>query len=198
MSAVQPDLFGREADLPAGFKYRRELITPRDESILVAHFDNLSLAEFEFHGFVGKRRVVSFGWRYDFNQGGLKQAEDIPAFLLPVRAQAASFAGLEPAALQQVLVTEYRPGAAIGWHRDRSVFGEVVGVSLVSPCLFRFRRRVAAGWERVSLNAEPRSAYLLQGPSRTEWEHSIPAVDALRYSLTFRRLLKPCLRPSKT
>ena len=39
-----------------------------------------------------------------------------------------------------------------------------------------------------SLIVEPRSAYLLRGPSRTEWEHSIPAVDALRYSITFRSL----------
>jgi alkylated DNA repair dioxygenase AlkB len=62
----------------------------------------------------------------------------------------------------------------------------VVGISLLSPCLLRFRRRLDPAWERVSLTAEPRSAYLLQGPSRMEWEHSIPAVDGLRYSVTFR------------
>jgi len=88
-------------------------------------------------------------------------------------------------------VTEYSPGAAISWHRDRSVFGEVIGVSLLSACTFRLRRNSAAGsgkYERASLILAPRSAYLLSGPSRTEWEHSIPAVDTLRYSVTFRRL----------
>jgi alkylated DNA repair dioxygenase AlkB len=90
--------------------------------------------------------------------------------------------------LQHVLVTEYSPGAAIGWHRDKAVFGDVIGISLLSPCVFRLRRKVGTTWERVSLTAEPRSAYLLRGPSRTEWEHSIPAVEALRYSITFRNL----------
>jgi alkylated DNA repair dioxygenase AlkB len=88
------------------------------------------------------------------------------------------------------LVTEYRPGAAIGWHKDRSVFGDVVGISLLAPCAFRFRRKKEAGWDRVNTTIEPRSIYLLRGPSRSDWEHSIPAVDALRYSLTFRNVLE--------
>ena len=88
-------------------------------------------------------------------------------------------------------MTEYRPGAAIGWHKDRSVFGDVVGISLLAPCTFRFRRKKEAGWDRANLTVEPRSIYLLRGPSRSEWEHSIPAVDALRYSLTFRNVLEP-------
>ena len=90
--------------------------------------------------------------------------------------------------LQQALVTEYQAGAGIGWHRDTAVFGDVVGISLAAPCVFRLRRKSGDTWERVSLTAEPRSAYLLRGPSRTEWEHSIPDVDALRYSITFRNL----------
>jgi alkylated DNA repair dioxygenase AlkB len=88
--------------------------------------------------------------------------------------------------LQQALVTEYHAGAGIGWHRDKAVFGEVVGLSLLSSCRFRLRRKAGSSWERVSLIAEPRSAYLLSGPSRTEWEHSIPPVDTLRYSITLR------------
>jgi alkylated DNA repair dioxygenase AlkB len=87
-----------------------------------------------------------------------------------------------------VLVTEYAPGAAIGWHKDRSVFGDVVGISLVSPCTFRLRRKAGMRWDRRNLTAEPRSVYLLRGPSRYEWEHSIPAVNQLRYSLTFRNI----------
>jgi len=108
------------------------------------------------------------------------------AFVLSVRKQASAFAGLPPEQLQQVLLTEYKAGVQIGWHKDRSVFGEVVGISLVSTCTFRLRRKVGTKWERVSIVAEPRSAYLLSGPARTEWEHSIPGVEALRYSITFR------------
>ena len=86
------------------------------------------------------------------------------------------------------MVTEYEPGAPIGWHRDRPQFEDVIGISLASPCTFRFRRKKGAGWERASFIAEPRSAYLLRGPARTEWQHSIPPVEALRYSITFRTL----------
>ena len=68
------------------------------------------------------------------------------------------------------------------------MFGDVVGVSLLSPCVFRLRRKAGAAWERASLALEPRSAYLLRGASRTGWEHSIPAVGRLRYSVTFRNL----------
>jgi alkylated DNA repair dioxygenase AlkB len=91
-----------------------------------------------------------------------------------------------PEESQHVLVTEYGPGAGIGWHRDKSVFGQVVGVSLLSRCVFRMRRAVSKKWERANLVAEPRSAYFLTGPARSEWEHSIPQMDAFRYAITFR------------
>jgi alkylated DNA repair dioxygenase AlkB len=172
--------------LPAGFKYRRELMSADDERAIVRDVERLAFKEFEFQGYVGKRRVVSFGWRYDFNERGLQKADDIPQFLLPLREWAAAFTGIEADAFRHVLVTEYAPGAAIGWHKDKSVFGEVVGVSLLAPCRFRFRRPHGATWQRATIVAEPRSAYLLAGPSRTEWEHSIPPVDRLRYSITFR------------
>jgi alkylated DNA repair dioxygenase AlkB len=175
-------------DFPPGFRYERELISAPDEASLVEHIRELPFREFEFHGYVGKRRVVSFGWRYDFNEKGLREADDIPAFMLPLRAIAARFAGRYPEELPHALVTEYDVGAAIGWHRDKGVFGDVIGVSLLAPCTFRLRRKVGEAWDRVSIVAEPRSAYLLSGAARTEWEHSIPAVDALRYSITFRTL----------
>ena len=186
-----PDLFGGDPSLPAGFRYGANFLGVGEEQALLHQIGPLPFKEFQFHGFLGKRRVVSFGWRYDFNGGGLSRTDDMPAFLMAVRQKAAAFAGVPLSDLQQVLVTEYRPGAAIGWHKDRSVFGDVVGVSLLAPCAFRFRRKKEAGWDRVNTKVEPRSIYLLRGPSRSEWEHSIPAVDALRYSLTFRNVLEP-------
>jgi alkylated DNA repair dioxygenase AlkB len=104
-------------------------------------------------------------------------------FSYRVRERAARFVGIEPPSLEHTLVIEYAPGAAIGWHRDRPTFEDVIGISLVAPCTFRLRRKTGARWERRSFTAEPRSAYLLRGPSRTEWEHSIPPLDTLRYSV---------------
>ena len=177
------------AVLPDGFRYRPELIGPDEEATLVARVRDLPFREFEFHGYTGKRRTVSFGWHYDFSGRQLRKADDIPDFLLPLRLKAAAFAGMGPEQLQHVLVIEYGPGAGIGWHRDKAVFGEVVGVSLLSECVFRMRRKVGERkWERVNLTVEPRSAYHLSGPARSVWEHSIPQAEALRYSVTFRNV----------
>ena len=173
---------------PEGFRYQADVVPLDEERELVARLRELPLKEFEFHGYTGKRRVISFGWHYDFSEGKLQRTREIPAFLFPLRERAAAFADLSAEDLRHALVTEYSPGTSIGWHRDKGVFDEVVGISLVSPCTFRFRRRTGSAWERYSLTMEPRSAYLLRGPSRTEWEHSIPAVDALRYSITYRNL----------
>jgi alkylated DNA repair dioxygenase AlkB len=184
----QLSLLGAAPTLPDGFKYEPSLVSPAEEKALLSRVTELAFKNFEFHGYVGKRRVVSYGWKYDFNERLLRDAEEIPPFLASLRERAAAFAGMEPTQLQQVLVTEYQPGAAIGWHRDKAVFGEVIGISLLSACTFRLRRKVGTTWERASITAEPRSAYLLSGAARMEWEHSIPAVDALRYSITFRSM----------
>ena len=188
MTIDQLSMFGGGPSLPEGFRYQRGLISPDEEHALLADIRGLPFREFEFHGFTGKRRVVSFGWRYDFSDRSLEKANDIPSFLLPVREEAARFADLEADQLQHVLVTEYGEGAAIGWHRDKAVFGDVIGISLLSACTFRLRKKLGTKWERASIVAEPRSVYLLRGPSRTEWEHSIPGVESLRYSITFRNL----------
>jgi len=189
MCADQLSIFDdRAPQWPEGFRYQPAVISVDVEQQLLVRFQQLPFREFEFHGYTGKRRVISFGWQYDFGERRLNRADDIPDFLNELRVVAARFADLRPDELQQVLVSEYSEGAGIGWHRDKDVFGDVVGISLVSSCIFRLRRKAGARWERVNLTAEPRSAYLLRGPSRTEWEHSIPGVDALRYSVTFRNL----------
>lgn len=176
-------------NFPDGFRYAPELITPEDEVELLARISELPFREFEFHGYVAQRRVASFGWQYDASTRQVRAAEEIPDFLLALRNAAGQFANREPTELQHVLVTEYGAGAGIGWHRDKAVFGDVVGISLLSPCVFRLRRSVGRRrWERVSLIVEPRSAYLLSGDVRDDWEHSIPSVSATRYSVTFRNL----------
>jgi alkylated DNA repair dioxygenase AlkB len=187
---VQLDFFKgpTKRALPQGLRYQPSLITATDERALVARVSELPFREFEFHGYLGKRRVVSFGWKYDFSSQRLQKADDLPDYLIGLRKLAGEFSGLDPNALQQVLVTEYASGAGIGWHRDKAVFDQVVGVSLLAPCTVRFRRKVGGAWDRANLRAEPRSAYHLSGPARSEWEHSIASVDPLRYSITFRSM----------
>ena len=174
--------------MPAGFRYAPNMIDGIEEARLVEAFADLPFKKFEFHGFLGKRRIVSFGFRTDDNGGGLQEAAPMPEFLLPLRQRAALFAELAPERLQNALVTEYRPGTSIGWHRDRPHYDDVIGVSLSSACIFRLRRRSSPGWERAALRVDRRSIYLMRGASRWEWEHSIPAVQTLRYSIAFRSI----------
>ena len=173
---------------PEGFVYLEDFITLGEQARLVLEIEKLPLREFEFHGYLGKRRTLSFGWHYRFADESLKQTEPIPDFLVDVRQRAARFAGLEPLDLPHVLLTEYSPGTPIGWHRDKGVFADVIGISLLSSCRFRLRRKTTSGWERFTQLLAPRSAYLLRGEVRSKWEHSIPPVEHLRYSITFRSL----------
>ncbi|HEX3863709.1 MAG TPA: alpha-ketoglutarate-dependent dioxygenase AlkB [Stellaceae bacterium] len=200
MSGVQFNLFEPVLAAPDGFVYRPGLITTGEEAALTTRFGDLDFREFEFHGYLGKRRTVAYGVHYDFAAGRARVTEPIPDFLLPLRERVAAFAGIAAGDIEHALVTEYGVGAAIGWHRDRPVFGDVIGVSLASSCRFRFRRRTpaqlgeggaepsraAGAWERRTVTLAPRSAYILRGAARGEWEHSIPAAETLRYSVTFR------------
>ena len=185
-SAPQLALFDAPPDLRPGFVYEPEFLLPDEERTIAAELARLPFEPFQFRGYEARRRVVSFGWKYDFNRTKLEEAEPIPAFLLGVKSRAEAFAGLPPGGLQQLLINEYLPGAPIGWHRDRPVFEKVVGISVLAPCVFRLRRRAGAGFERASLILEPRSAYLISGEAREAWEHSIPPVEQHRYSITFR------------
>lgn len=190
-AAQQPSLFELAPELPEGMLYRPDFVTPDEEAELAGWLATLAFEPFQFRGYEGRRQVVSFGWKYDFNRTHLEKADDLPPELVALQARAAALAGHRPQDLQQVLINKYEPGAPIGWHRDRPVFEDVIGVSLGSLCTFRFRRKRGPKWERYSLTAEPRSVYLMRGSSRWDWEHSIPAVEDLRYSVTFRSLRAP-------
>jgi alkylated DNA repair dioxygenase AlkB len=178
------DLFA-ETGLPEGMEYQPDFLSAEGERALLRS-PSRSLNFTASPVSAGRSRSAGA----DFNGGGLGRTEDMPEFLIKLRAQAEAFAGIAPGSFQQVLVTEHAPGAGIGWHKDRSVFGDVAGISLLSSCTFRLRRRTGKGFERKNLIAGPRSVYLLRGPSRTEWEPSIPNVESLRYSITFRSVLE--------
>ncbi|HEX6376255.1 MAG TPA: alpha-ketoglutarate-dependent dioxygenase AlkB [Allosphingosinicella sp.] len=188
MPPPQLNLFAGAPAMPAGLGYAAEFVGADEARALAGRIAGLPFKPFEFHGFTGNRRTVSFGLHYAFDGSGLGQAEPIPDWLQPVRARAAAWAGRAAEAFVHALVIEYPPGAGIGWHRDRPVFGDVIGISLLAPARLRFRRRAGTRWERFTLAAEPRSAYLLRGEARHSWEHSIPPLDSLRYSVTLRTL----------
>ena len=193
---AQGELFAAAVEMPAGFEYRREIINAAEEQQLAGEIQQLEFDEIRMHGVVAKRRTVQFGRHYGFESFKLTEAPPIPAFLLPLQHRVAEFAGCEPRQLEEALVTEYRPGAQIGWHRDAPAFDIVVGVSLLADCTMQFRpwpviKAAAAAGKRakpLSQVLAARSAYILRGAARAQWQHHIPATKMLRYSVTFRTL----------
>ena len=183
---MQPALFDYAPEMPAGFRYQADFLTPDQESSILDSIRSLNFKAFRWHEFTGKRQTVTFGWAYRFEEGELAPAEPIPAFLERLREQAARWAEIDRALVEQVLVTQYDLGAGIGWHRDAPPFGIVIGVSLLSDC--RFRLRLERETVTRELAVERRSIYLLDGPARTVWQHGIPPAKETRYSITFRTM----------
>ena len=177
-----------ETRAPDGLRYVTDFISAEVERDLIAGIRTLALQPFQFGQFEGKRRVASFGYRYNYSLRRLEPAEPIPSWLAGVVADIESFGG-PSTEIGQILCTEYDVGVGIGWHRDKPHFDRVFGLSLGSSCKFRFRRSNGPSWERFALDAEPRSLYMMSGASRRIWEHSIPAVEAMRYSITFRTMV---------
>ncbi|MGA7999099.1 MAG: alpha-ketoglutarate-dependent dioxygenase AlkB [Bradyrhizobium sp.] len=180
-------LFSNLSGEPEGLQYTADFVSAETEQKLIGRISALPLKPFQFGQYEGKRRVVSFGFGYDHTLRRLREAEPIPDWLDPVLAQVEAFGGPETR-IRQVLCTEYDTGVGIGWHRDKPPFDRVFGLSLGSACKFRFRRAAGEKWQRFTLDAEPRSLYLMSGASRHVWQHSIPAVEAPRYSITFRTM----------
>ena len=183
-----------EADVPQGFFYRREFIAPAEERALADGISRIEFAAFEMRGVIAKRRVAFFGRTYD---SGGAPTPPIPEFLFRIRDRAAVWAGVDPSAFAMALVNEYRRGAPIGWHRDAPQYDITAGISLVSSCKMRFRpylapkdaqRHTARRMTTHEIELLPRSGYIIAGEARSKYEHSIPAVAALRYSITFRTL----------
>jgi alkylated DNA repair dioxygenase AlkB len=179
---------------PPGFRYNEDFLSPAEETTLSRWIETLPLKPFEFRGYLGNRRVTSFGYRYDYSRRAVDTASPIPDLLAPIIARAALWSGHAPDAFRQVMVTEYAPGAPIGWHVDKPQFGDVAGISLLAPAPFRLRRAVNGKWERKTISLAPRSIYLMSGEVRKQWQHSIPAMTALRYSITLRTLAEDFAR----
>jgi alkylated DNA repair dioxygenase AlkB len=177
----------------AGLATAAEVLSPELEQRLIGEIDGSGLTPFRFQRWTGNRQTRSFGWAYDFQHGGLAQADPFPPWLQAVRHMAAEAAAVPADALVSCLLTRYDPGAGIGWHRDRSIYEHVLGLSLGAPATLRFRRRRSDGWTRAFLPLVPRSLYHLSGEARHEWEHSIMPMQHTRWSITFRTFSSPGL-----
>ena len=182
-----------DPDLPEGFEYHREFIAPDGERELASNISEVAFDTFEMRGVVARRRVKFYGMNY-----GDRPAIEMPDFLTPLRARVADWVGVKAEDFAMALINEYTPGATIGWHRDAPQYDLIAGVSLLSTCRMKLRPYVSPKnlgvRERPPRKAthevtlEPRSAYIMRGTARTDFEHSIPATEALRYSITFRTL----------
>jgi alkylated DNA repair protein (DNA oxidative demethylase) len=180
-----------EQSLPSGFLYFPEIISAEDERRLMVVIGGLDFEAVVMRGYTAKRRTIHYGVRYSYDTRRPAAGPPMPEFLQPLRQTLALAADVDASAFTEALVTEYAPGSTIGWHRDAPAFGPtVLGLSLGSACRMRFRL-IADHDQRASIVMQPRSAYALTAESRRDWQHSIPAVDALRYSVTFRSLRRP-------
>ena len=192
---MHPKAHLQDMTLPNGFLFVPEFLSIEEETGLLSFCSGLSFHSFAMRGVTAKRRVASFGWHYSFDTYKATEADPIPEPLLSVRERAAAVAGVSPNAFSEALVTEYQPGAGIGWHRDAPPFGIVAGISLGSSCRMRFQTGKGAERAVAAVELTPRSLYVLTGEARTKWEHTIPAVKELRYSLTFRTMRREQNQP---
>ncbi|MFL5347006.1 MAG: alpha-ketoglutarate-dependent dioxygenase AlkB [Hyalangium sp.] len=180
---------GKDSERPEGLIYVPEFMTEAEERELLEHVPAVSYAEIRMRGQVARRRTAHFGWLYGYESWKVDPGPPIPGFLLPLRARCAELMEESSERLVEALLSEYTPGATIGWHRDAPMFGpKVVGVSLGSPCRMRFQRGKDEERRTFEVELQPRSAYVLSGEARSAWQHSIPAVKQTRYSITFRTL----------
>jgi alkylated DNA repair dioxygenase AlkB len=171
----QKPLFYTPPQEPEGFTYKPEFLSMQEETDLLHIFSTIELTAYIHEEYEAKRRIKSYAKQTGY-----------PSFLEPFIEKAAGYAKVEVHAIEHAMITEYSPGTQIGWHRDMPPYEKIIGISLGSAVPFRFRRHHDEAWERITYTAEPRSIYSMEGPARYVWQHSIPPVEELRYSITMR------------
>jgi alkylated DNA repair dioxygenase AlkB len=170
----QTDLFAASSGLLEGFRYYADVLSVDEVAALAHELGTLPFKPFNFQGFLANRQVVSFGYRYDYDRRAVVEAAPFPSFLIPLRRKVAAIFDRPEETFRQVLINEYRPGAGIGWHRDKAQFDEVVGVSLLAPCTLRFRRKTGQTW--AARRSRPSRARLIcfRGPRARSGSTAFP------------------------
>jgi alkylated DNA repair dioxygenase AlkB len=179
--------------LPEGFAYVPGFISGQEEEELVNHVLKIELHNFNFQGYTANRKIASFGYDYSFTNRSLTKGKDIPPMFDTLVQKVAEWLSIRPTDFAELLVTEYPVGSVINWHRDAPPFDIIAGISLMTDCTFRLRPQAKEKQSRASVISFPvhrRSLYVMQGPARSEWQHSISPVKQTRYSITLRTLRK--------
>ena len=192
--ASQSELFELPPRLPHGLVYRPQFLTRAEEASLLTAIAPLPFRQARFQQYVARRRVVHFHADGDvdttdaYDDGESFSSGPVPPFLAALQQRIADAFGIVRSAFVHTLVSEYRPGAPIGWHRDKPSYGVVFGLSLKGRGTMRFRPLESHIEPRQTLvlELEPRSLYVMQGPIRWLWQHSMLPARELRYSITFR------------
>lgn len=207
-SSNEIKLFDSGLSLPNGLQYKPEFISKSEENALISAFQTLPLHNAVFREFTAKRRVVGYGWEYDYRRDVLVPGEPLPAFLSLLVRKIGKWLDIPRSRIVEALVSEYRVSAGIGWHVDREKFEHIIGISLGGWCTMRWRPvseviKNTSGvnplglnpgfsqnekTEQISIELEPRSVYVMQKEIRWQWQHSIPPTKTHRYSITFRTL----------
>jgi alkylated DNA repair dioxygenase AlkB len=190
----QSELFELPPRLPHGLVYRPQFVTRAEEASLLAAIAPLPFRQARFQQYVARRRVVHFHADGDvdtedaYDDGESFSLGPVPPFLAALQLRIADAFGILRSAFVHTLVSEYQPGAPIGWHRDKAAYGVVFGISLKGRGTMRFRplERYIEPRQTLVLELEPRSLYVMQGPIRWLWQHSMLPARELRYSITFR------------
>jgi alkylated DNA repair dioxygenase AlkB len=172
---------------PEGLHYQADFITPDEEASLVSFLERVAYEEVHFRGVIAKRVVKHYGVLYEYQARQTSPGEPLPEDLLWLKQRCDAWGERD---FVECLATRYPAGAGIGWHRDAPMFGtRVVGVSLGAACTMKFRRELKGKpKEDFALVLEPRSVYMFEGPARWSWQHHIPPVGDVRYSITWRTL----------
>jgi len=171
-----------------GFCYYTNFISAEEGILLLKQMPTLDWQEIKMFNQTAKRRVIHLGLNYTYANRSVTPTTPPPAFLHPFIIRSATILKVEPQEIAEILITEYPVGAGIGWHRDAPVFDKILGVSLGSDCMIKFRIKRDEEYEIIKVGLSPNSAYLLSGVARSQWQHSIPPVKIKRYSITFRTL----------
>ncbi len=200
IATAQATLFDSDDLLPPGLAFEPAFISPADEAELLAIAATLPLRQARFRQYTARRQVFVYGARIDAAQGTLRHAAvgdvgdlaSLPPPLVRLRDGIAAWAGVAADDFVHLMVSEYAPGTPLGWHRDAPQYERVVGLSLGGPARLRFRPWAPdgpappAGGQPFALDLAPRSVYRMSGVARWGWQHSVPPVPALRYSITLR------------
>jgi alkylated DNA repair dioxygenase AlkB len=184
-------LFPMEPAFPQGFSYKDDFLAQAEEAQLLGAVKHIPLRTFTFQGFEARRKTASFGYDYSFDKRSLSKGEPIPQELQWLVQKVADFTAVDASGFAELLITEYPPGSVINWHRDAPPFDIIVGISLLSDCIFKLRpheKQLQTRKSIITFTVKRRSLYIIKDVARTDWQHSTAPVENTRYSITLRTL----------